>query len=260
MVSIGIVQMNVRDGRIDENLARAAELVGSSPGADIYLLPELFTSGYANEVWPEAARRYDECCSALSGLAVRMNAAIAGGFIAGDNHGMHNRLAAFGPDGALLGSYDKIHLFRLMREDVELTPGGNISVFEYRGLKWGMAICYDLRFPAMFQQMAAAGVEIILVASEWPLPRCDTMALLTRARAVENQCFVALSNRAGASPDGTEFCSGSMLASPLGEITRSRTAGEEVVIAEVNPAEIVSARSTIDVLSDRRPGIDSASP
>lgn len=260
MVSIGIVQMSVQDGRIDKNLARAAELVGSSPGADIYLLPELFTTGYAHELWPEAARRYEECCSALSGLAVQMKAAVAGGLIAGDNDGMYNRMTAFGPDGALLASYDKIHLFRLMREDRELTPGGNISVFDYRGLKWGMAICYDLRFPAMFQQMAAAGAEIILVASEWPFPRCDSMDLLTRARAVENQCFVALSNRAGASPDGTEFCGGSMLASPLGEITGTGTGGEKVVIAGADPAEIVSARALIDALSDRRPGIDGASP
>lgn len=120
-----------------------------------------------------------------------------------------------------------------------------------------MAVCYDLRFPAMFQKMAAAGVDAFLVSSEWPHPRCDIMELLALARAVENQCFLASSNRIGISLDGTNFCGGSLMAAPGGKLkTMNETEGEGILLAEVSREKVKSVRSKINVLTDRIDRVD----
>jgi predicted amidohydrolase len=111
----------------------------------------------------------------------------------------------------------------------------------------------------MFQRMASCGVHAVLVSSEWPYARRAAMETLCRARAIENQCFFALSNRAGISRDGMEFLGGSMISDPFGctaGLPENREEG--VFIAEITPDAVELSRSTINTLADRIAGLDYA--
>jgi len=255
--TIAIVQMAVIDGEIDKNLNKVERLFSAYPGADIYLLPELFTTGYDKHSWRSSGDFHYDVAVRIGVLAKRINAVVCGSLAIKDGDNLYNRMLAIGPDGTELARYDKIHLFKLMQEDKYFTPGRNLGVFEFRGARFGMAICYDLRFPAMFQKMAADGVHAFLVSSEWPHPRCDIIELLARARAVENQCFLASSNRVGISADGTEFCGGSLVTGPGGRLrSMDETEEEGILLADISAGKIQSIRKTIDVLSDRVSCID----
>lgn len=258
MPTVAIVQMAVIDGEVDKNLQKVESLLSGSPGADIYLLPELFTTGYDKHSWYDSEKNSQHNVVARIGtLAKRLNAVICGSIAVKDGADLYNRMLAIGPDGAELAAYDKIHLFKLMEEDKHFTAGESLGVFEFRGARFGMAICYDLRFPAMFQKMAAAGVHAFLVSSEWPHPRCDIMELLARARAVENQCFLVSSNRVGISADSTKFCGGSLMTGPGGRFKIiDETEGEGILLADVSADKVQSIRSKIDVLADRISCID----
>ena len=252
---IALIQMAIDDGQEEVNLKRAESCIRDHPGADLYLLPELFTTGYAWSAWPEAGSRFDEVVARLGRLATSMNAAISGTAIAGIDGGLQNRMFVVFPDNRLPVYYSKIHLFGPLEEDVRLRPGRELTVFEFRGVRYGLAICYDLRFPVMFQRMAAE-IDVFLVASEWPEPRCATLDLMIRARAAENQCFAALCNRTGRSADGTAFCGQSKLVGPDGVPIAMADQAPTVVRGRFSTGSIRDARALIDVLRDRRDPAD----
>ncbi|MBI5142790.1 MAG: carbon-nitrogen hydrolase family protein [Nitrospirae bacterium] len=257
MAVVGVVQMAVADGDSARNLHHAEALIEASPGADLYLLPELFTTGYDHASWRREAARYDEVVARMGRMAKSMNVAICGSLIARDGSLLFNRMAAVGPSGAIVGYYDKIHLFAPMGETRELERGNRIALFDLCGIRFGMAICYDLRFPAMFQMMASDGVHAVLVSSEWPYARRAAMDTLCRARAIENQCFFALSNRAGSACDGTEFLGGSMIVDPVGGAICLPEGGDEgVFMAEFMRETVELSRSAINAIADRMAGVD----
>jgi len=254
-VEIGVVQMSLLDGQVERNLETAMSLIAGAPGAQLYLLPELFTTGYAHDSWQRAGEQYPAVVGELARLAENTGAVICGSLIAVDSGCLFNRMVAVLPGTRRPVVYDKIHLFGLMKEDAHLRPGRKVSVFEHLGVGFGMAICYDLRFPAMFQQMAPPA-KVILVASEWPEPRCETMILMARARAAENQCYVVLSNRCGSGADGTVFCGHSMAIGPDGSIMADTATNPRVLRVRIVPDDVMSARAALDVFKDRVPGID----
>ncbi len=122
-------------------------------------------------------------------------------------------------------------------------------------LPWGtagLAICYDLRFPELFRGYALAGARLILLPAEWPHPRLAHWRTLLRARAIENQYFVAACNRVGADPNGTRFFGHSTLIDPWGEAIAE--AGEEpcLLTATLDLAQVEEIRRKIPVFEDRR--------
>jgi predicted amidohydrolase len=122
------------------------------------------------------------------------------------------------------------------------------------GLKIGLAVCYDLRFPEMFRHYALEGVQLVLIPAEWPTQRIDHWNILTRARAIENQLFVAAVNRCGSGADG-EYGGHSILVGPWGELILEAGADECLLTAAIDLDEIPRARKKIDILHDRHPEI-----
>ena len=255
MTDTGVVQMSIREGQVEQNLDTAMTLISNSPGAQIYLLPELFTTGYAQDSWPAAGKGYDAIVERLSSFAREVGAVLCGSMIARESDRLFNRMVAIFPDSQPMVVYDKIHLFGLMKEDVHLRAGTSLSVFRTLGLAFGMALCYDLRFPSMFQRMAPA-TDVYLVSSEWPEPRCEIMKLLARARAAENQCYLLLSNRCGAGKEGTVFCGHSMLIAPDGTVKADAANVQTVLRVPVFQSEVLSTRKMLHVFEDRVDGID----
>ena len=255
---VAVVQMTIADGDPAANLARAEGLIRQSPGAKLYLLPELWTTGYAHASWKDIALNVTpKMCANIQELSQTLSAWIGGSMIsARDDDQLVNRFWLFSPDGNPPIYYDKVHLFAPMKEDEYLSAGANTAVRQIDEFTASLSICFDLRFPAMYRQTAIAGADLFLVASEWPHPRGRTMRLLAQARAVENQAFLLLSNRLGPASDGTDFAGGSMIVGPDGTILAEAESAEMVIVAEIDAKAVRQIRTQLPVLSRGVDGID----
>jgi omega-amidase len=261
---IALVQMAVTDGNVQVNLERAEAFVrdaASGERPDIILLPEMWTTGYAHDSWAGAADRETPLVmERLSALAQELKVSIGGSMVTRREDGaLTNRFTIVSSDGSIVGAYDKSHLFSPLREKEFLAPGKNrvhATVGSEERVSAAMSICYDLRFPGMYRASAYEGVPLFLVVSAWPEPRCVALRTLARARAVENQAFLALCNRVGPSSDGTQFCGGSMVVSPTGELLLDLGTTEGVGVTTVRLQESAAARAALRVLEDEVDEID----
>ena len=255
---VAVVQMQIVDGAPAVNLGRATELINTNPGADLYVLPELWTTGYVHAAWNDAARNSTPgICRDMQALAESIHAWIAGSIISHNAEGhLVNRLWAFSPSGEPPIFYDKGHLFRPMQEHQHLIAGKRRVRHCIGEVETALSICFDLRFPEMYRRDAVDGAELFLVVSEWPHPRSETLRALTLARAMENQAYLVLSNRVGPSADGTTFCGGSMIVAPDGVVLADAGEVETVIVADINAAKVREMRAAFPVLGLRADGLD----
>lgn len=253
-LQVALVQMAVEDGRPQENMARALEMLASADPADVYLLPELWTTGYAHKAWDEAADSHTPTAvDRLGAEAQDRSAWIGGSLVSRRPDGrLANRFWLHSPTGDVTAAYDKTHLFGPMGETDRLAPGSGRVRAVLGPWTAGLSLCYDLRFPGMYREDALDGANLFLVASEWPEERKDVLKVLARSRAAENQAYVALCNRTG-SGGGTVFGGGSMLVGPDGEIVCETGGGESVVTGSARLDLVETARRAIPVLEDNRP-------
>ena len=121
-----------------------------------------------------------------------------------------------------------------------------ISVVELDGVRCGVAICYDLRFPEFIRKIALAGAEIIFIPAAWSLKRLTPRQILTKARAIENQVFIVFANSSGKSE----------IINPLGEVLAESERGEEILTAEINLADRTEIIKTMNLLADRNLNVD----
>jgi predicted amidohydrolase len=259
---IGLVQLAVLDGDVATNVARAEgfirRVVSSGDRPDVVLLPELWTSGYAFDRWPHIADHETPATLAhLAHLSQTLGVAIGGSMVTRREDGaLVNRFTLTSPNGTVTAEYDKSHLFSPMREPEFLTPGASRVHTMLGTHAAAMSICYDLRFPGMYRASAHAGVSVYLVVSAWPHPRSLALRTLATARAIENQAFLVLCNRVGPAADGTQFCGGSMVVAPTGDVVLDVGDGEGIGVVDINPRESAAARAMLGVLREEIPGVD----
>ncbi|HYK09570.1 MAG TPA: nitrilase-related carbon-nitrogen hydrolase [Gemmatimonadales bacterium] len=253
---VALVQMEIADGDLDRNVAQAEQMVSRHASVQLYLLPELWTSGYVHAQWPALAKRTPDVLKALTGVARRQQAVIGGTLISENGSGgLSNRFWLVGTDG-VLGCYDKAHLFAPMGEPAHLVPGNTRSRVPLASWTAALSICYDLRFPEMYRMDAVDGADLFLVPSEWPAERAGAMHALAMARAIENQSYLVLTNRVGVASDGTSFGGGSMIVAPDGTLIASAGAEPGVVTGTLEFDRIAAARGTLAHFARRRPGVD----
>lgn len=202
----------------------------------------------------EGAQGEDESSDALSTstsviidwlgeLALSLKIHLAAGTLPEKERGrFYNTAFFFNDQGKMLGKYRKMHLFPPMGEDTFFTPGQDCPVFDTPLARVGICICYDLRFPSQFADLAAKGAEIILVPARFPHPRLDHWQILLRARAIENYLFVAGCNCIGTFNQQL-FCGHSCIISPWGETLAEAGAREGVVMAEIDLDMVEESRA-----------------
>ena len=255
-LTIALAQNDIVLGDKTANLTRGREMASqaAAAGAKLLLFPELWTTGYDLSRAAELAEPIPAGPTAreLLAWADEFDLWISGSMLERTSRGVFNAAALFGPKGQMRGPYRKIHRFGPMSEDRWLEAGCAPGVFELPWGKTGMAICYDLRFPELFRSYALAGVRLILLPSEWPHPRLAHWLALSRARAIENQCFFAAVNRVGADRDN-HFCGHSLLIDPWGETVAEADESEALLTATLDLTRADDVRSRIPVLADRRP-------
>ena len=253
--------MDCELGRPRENFERAGALIAEAVvrGSDLVVLPEQWSTAYDLENAGSHASslvgrgRSANWFARFAKLAKTNQVWLTGSILEVQADGRHyNCMPIYAPDGALKGVYRKIHLFRLMEEEVYLAPGQGTTLLDLPWGKTGLAICYDLRFPELFRRYAVYGAELLIIPAEWPCTRREHWRTLLQARAIENQCFVAGCNRVGSSK-GTDFCGLSAVIDPWGSTLVEGGDGEELLSVTVDIGVADEVRRRIPVFEDRRP-------
>jgi predicted amidohydrolase len=255
-VTISLGQFDVILGQPDTNLAKVSEMTAEAArrGSDIVIFPELWSTGYDLENAADHATPIDQgIFQEMALLAQRHQLHILGSCLSRLGTTVFGNTAVlFGRDGEALGSYSKIHLFRLMDEEKYLAAGDRLSLVQTTWGMVGLTICYDLRFPELFRSYALDGARMVFVPSEWPHPRLAHWQTLLRARAIENQMFIIACNRVGNSKN-SQFFGHSCIIDPWGETVVEGGEKELLLTAEIDLAEVDVVRAKIPIFADRRP-------
>lgn len=219
---------------------------------DVLILPEMWNTGFYEGMKEQADRGGEPTSGILSRFAREHKVYVVGGSIAdleGDN--LYNRSYVFSRQGEIMATYDKIHLFKLMKEDRTFNPGEKKSFFTLDDIPCGLIICYDLRFPELSLSLALAGAQVIIVVAQWPGSRIDAWRFLVGARAVENQIFTLGVNRAGRE-EGHTF-GHSLAVDPAGILLGEAGEGETRLKVEISPEVIRENREKVFYHQDRKP-------
>ena len=254
---LALAQMQIISGNLPGNLKKAKEMIAAAAAqnADLVLLPELWSSGYDLVRSAEHAEATKQITKSISSFASEHHIWIGGSLLEAQNGQIFNTFSFIDPQGKRHAAYNKIHLFSLMDEDRWLSAGDTPTITQLPFGKTGLAICYDLRFPELFRYYARADARLILLAAEWPLIREEHWRALLRARAIENQLFIAAVNAVGESA-GTVMGGQSMIIDPWGNIIAKASPDEEhLLIAELDFDLVDQVRKAIPALTDRRPDI-----
>ena len=246
-MNILLLQTDIAWQQPEQNRARAKQLIDASPAADVIILPEMFTTGYCPQPKGVAEKANSETLAWLRAAAKEKNAAVCGSATVEENGKYYNRLYFVKPDGTFT-AYNKRHLFSYAGEQKEYTSGTERVVAEYSGVRILLQICYDLRFPVFARNKG--DYDMIVYAACWASPRIEAWNTLLRARAIENQCYVAGVNRTGSEPTG-EYCGGTALINHLGQTVAAAEFGkEQAVLGAVDMQALAAFRKKFPVLND----------
>jgi predicted amidohydrolase len=256
-LTVAVVQTAPRVGMVAENVAAVEERIAGLGGrAELVLFPELFTTGYRRDGMDHAAlaERLPEgpTVRRLAEAARRAGLAVAGTLLERDGESVFDTAILIGPDGDLLASYRKTHLYPA--ELAYFSPGEELVVAPLRdGVAVGLAICFEHAFPEIFTSLALRGAGLILIPSAVPRGYEYLLDLRTRARAQDNQVYVASANLVGFDGE-TDWCGGSAIVDPRGEvIAQAGREAETEIVATIEPGLIERERQQEPALEHRRP-------
>ena len=168
----------------------------------------------------------------MKSTAQKGNFGVCGSYMVKENGRFFNRWVFVSPEKEIW-YYDKRHLFSMGGEDKFFSAGKSRLVFSFRGVRISPYICYDLRFPVWSRN--SNDYDLVIYSANWPEARINVWNTLLKARAIENQCFVAGSNRIGTDGNGIKYCGDSAIIDPRGEIIASADNNEECsVSAEIS--------------------------
>lgn len=223
----------------------------SERGSHLIAFPEQFATG-----WDPCSRMHIEdisgtIVSTLTDFARDYSIAILGSYRQAAHPLPKNTALVIFPDGSIRASYAKIHPFAPAGEERCYASGSEIAVFGIAGVRLGLAICYDLRFPDLFRIYADHGVHGVIVPSAWPKSRLRHWELFIRARAAENQMYVVGINTTGDNPVDT-YAGCSMTAGPDGSVISRAGEDETLLCSDLDASVVDTARARFPVHKDRR--------
>ena len=225
--------------------------------ADLLITPEMYLTGYAigaDRVAALAEPADGPLAQAVARIAQRHGVAIVCGYPEHNPHGRpFNAAQAIGPDGTRLMNYRKTHLFGDL-DRAQFSAGDTASqIFEWRGWRLGLLICYDVEFPETVRLLALQGVDAVLVPTANMVGYDEVQQLLVPARACENRVFVAYANACGGEGP-VHYGGASTVASAHGRPMATAGRHETLLMAALAPGELVAARRHSQ-RPDRRPGL-----
>lgn len=246
---IALLQTDICEGDVEGNLRRAEGLVMSNRGADFYVLPEMFGSGFVECPSEVDVRSGERVVGWMRELAVRVGGGIGGSVLVGECGRVYNRFVVALGDGGVRVS-DKRHLFSMGGEGRSYSAGGGRVVVTVGGVRFLLLVCYDLRFPVWSRQSVDVGYDAIVYVANWPATRMMSWDTLLRARAIENQSYVVGVNRVGRAGN-ISYVGHSVVYDAWGnEVVRCGDGEVSVVEAELRSERVAEVRRKFPALMD----------
>jgi len=258
-IKILIIQNNAILGSHEKNIERVEKMLAPYEGEkyDLILLPEVWNVGWYCPDFGKMAERVEDSVTLkfLSKLATKFKSNVIGGsYVRKTEEGvLKNTMPVFNRDGKFIAQYDKMHLFSNCGcNESTYVERGNTPVMVNLDIgKIGLSICYDIRFPEIYRAYSYAGADILVNCAAWPKSRPHHWDTLTRARAIENQCFMIAVSQSGII-SGDEYNLGhSQVIAPFGEIIAKAGNGDGVLPVTINLQELYDLRKSFPVLKDR---------
>ena len=260
---LALVQLAVTASK-SENLLRAAKLIkeAAANGAKIVALPECFNSPYGASYFPEYAEKIPgPSTDSLVKAAKENNIFLIGGSIPEEDGGkLYNTCTVYNPDGLMIAKHRKVHLFDIdipgkirFQESETLSAGNSFTTFETPFCKFGVGICYDIRFAELGQLYARDGCSVLIYPGAFNMTTGPAhWELLQRARALDNQVFVATVSPARDEKASYVAWGHSTVVSPWGEVIASTEHEENIVYSDIDLSLIEQIRNQVPVTSQRR--------
>lgn len=264
-IQAAAIQLNA-NGTREQNVAKALGMVGqaAAAGAQLIVLPELF-NGYGDlgPVVQQAEPIPGPTSERLRQCAVEHGVRLVAGSICERSEKPdrgYNTSLFYSPDGSLLARYRKLHLFEAnvpgnasVCESDHMAAGDEVATVSTDLATFGLAICYDLRFPELFRQMSSRGMEVLLFPSAFTYATGkDHWHVLLRARAIENQCYVVAANQCGKHTERLASYGHSLIIDPWGRILAEATDEETIIYARLDGVRLNSVREVLPALKNRR--------
>jgi omega-amidase len=236
------------------NHARVESLIaGAEPDAGaLVVLPEMFDVGFGFNLAVVAETEAGETSAFLSRIAIKHRIWLMGGVVRRKRDGLGmNQAVVFAPDGTEVVQYTKQRPFTPGGEAAYMCGGDESVVFDWEGCLVSPFICYDLRFPELQRKAARSRPHLMTFIASWPETRVSHWIALLRARAIENQCYVAGVNRIGRDPR-FGYAGRTMMISPMGEILADAASSEAVLSTGLDLLALAEYRRSLPFLDDLR--------
>ena len=222
---------------------------------DILVLPEVWTVGWECSNFIDSAEDISnsKTIDLLRVLSKKYNMyTIGGSLITKENGNYYNTCPVISPNGDILTTYKKNHLFSYYGcgEGSYVKCGNSPVMINLLGYNIGLSICYDIRFPELYRAYRKAGADLLINMAAWPEGRKNHWLALTRARAVENQCFMLALTQSGKLADGTNNLGYSLIYDYNGDILNEITSGEGIISTELSTDKMYIFRNKCTVLND----------
>ncbi len=250
---VTLVQMDIKWGEADANRSMAETLMKNAPKSDIYVLPEMFTTGFVTNPSEVVKDNGGESVLWMQKVSSQLDAAVVGSVAIMEDGLYYNRVFFVKPGGDVV-TYDKRHLFTYGGEDKRYTAGADRVIVEWRGVRFLLQVCYDLRFPVFSRNKLADGdvaeYDCALYVASWPSSRRRVLNVLLQARAIENQSYVVGVNRVGTDPVCT-YNGGTTLVDAYGKVVAvAEDEQQQTVTATLDMESLSRFRKKFPVLAD----------
>lgn len=252
-MKVTLLQTDIRWACPDENILEAERLMAQQPDSDLYVLPEMWSTGFATK--PEGIAHIEDSNAALRWMqqqAHQYGCAVCGSLAVQLTDGTFRNRHYFA-DGRTgrLTYYDKHHLFTYGHENQYYIAGQEHCIVEYEDFRVLLLTCYDLRFPCWSRYATGREYDAIVIVANWPESRQSAWQVLTRARAIENQSYLIGVNRVG-DDLYSHYAGASVVVDPIGRtLGQCRRHEVQALTVELNKAELQRRRTKFRVLDDR---------
>lgn len=250
-LKIGLVQYSPVWEDKSASKEKIINLLNHTNGLNLLIFPEMTLTGFTMKSNDFAEELEGESHSFFSSLAKKNRSSIMYGVIEKGQKKNFNTLVHINNQGKIVSTYRKIHPFTYSKEDINFGKGKSLVITSVKGIKIGLSICYDLRFPELYRLYAKEKVDMIVDIANWPDTRIEHWRTLLKARAIENQCYMVGVNRVGDDPK-LHYTGFSSVFDPMGKEIVAVENEEKVIVAEIDKSYVDNVRERLPFLKDLR--------
>ena len=248
-MKIALVQYSPDWENKEANKNKILSMIENVEGVELFVFPEMTLTGFTMSSREMSETIQGESFRFFSSIAAKKKSNVFAGIIERRNNLIYNTLIHVKPDGSLVKLYRKVHPFSYSSENKHYNAGTKPAITKIKKWKIGLTICYDLRFPELFRKYGKKKTHLIVTIANWPDTRIEHWRTLLKARAIENQCYVAGVNRVGKDPK-LNYVGFSSVFDPMGKEIVTVENEENVIIVEIDKNIVNEVREKFPFLDD----------